>query len=134
MVAPLDIRSRDGANRAKLAEAAVSQWQAIDAALAPIIGSNGVAALYHRSLHLNAKSHPWMAHERSSDAFSMDLFALGRLLAERDAAEAAAGSSALVQTFNELLASLVGASLAERLLGPVWARFQNAPPQQDDPS
>ena len=134
MVAPLDIRSRDGANNARLADAAVSQWEAIDSALAPIIGGNGVAALYHRSLYLNAKTHPWLAHERSANAFAMDLAALRSLLADRDAVEAAAGSSALFQTFTELLASLVGASLAERLLGPVWAQSQGASPAQDHPS
>ena len=134
MVAPLDIRSRDGANSARLADAVVAQWKAIDSALAPIIGGSGVAALYHRSLYLNAKTHPWLAHDRSADAFSMDLAALRSLLAGRDAAEAAAGSSALVQTFAELLASLVGASLAERLLGPVWAQSQGATPAQDHPT
>lgn len=134
MVVPLDIRSRDGANNARLADAAVSQWEAIDSALAPIIGGNGVAALYHRSLYLNAKTHPWLAHERSADAFAMDLAALRILLANRDAGEAAAGSSALFQTFTELLASLVGASLTERLLGPVWAQSQGATPPQDNPS
>lgn len=134
MVVPLDIRSRDGANSARLADAAVAQWETIDSALAPIIGSNGVAALYHRSLYLNAKTHPWLAHERSFDTFSLDLAALRGLLASRDAAEAAAGSSALIETFTELLASLVGASLAERLLGPVRAQSQGATPEQDHPS
>lgn len=134
MVVPLDIRSRDGANSARLADAAVLQWEAIDSALAPIIGGSGVAALYHRSLYLNAKTHPWLAHERSTHAFSIDLAALRGLLADREAAEAAAGSSALIHTFTELLASLVGDSLAERLLGPVWAQSQGPTPEQDNPS
>ena len=134
MVAPLDIRSRDGANSARLADAAVSQWQAVDAALVPIIGNLGVAALYHRSLFLSAKVHPWLDHERSADARAMDLPALRAVLAGRDPADAATGSSALLRTFMELLASLVGASLAERLLGPIWAHSQSATPEQDHPS
>jgi hypothetical protein len=122
MMAPLDIRSRDRANSAKLADAAVSQWQAIDAALAPIIGSLGVAALYHRSLYLSLKAHPWLDHERSPDVPGMDLPALRAWLAGRDAAQVSEASATLLRTFMELLASLVGASLAERLLGPLWAQ------------
>ncbi|MBA3771848.1 MAG: hypothetical protein H0X13_04995 [Ramlibacter sp.] len=117
-----------------MADAAVTQWDAIASALTPIIGGNGVAALYHRSLYLNAKTHPWLAHQRNADAFAMDLAALRSLLIDRDAADVAAGNAALIQTFNELLASLVGASLAERLLGPVWAQSQGATPEQNHPS
>jgi hypothetical protein len=120
MVAPLDIRSRDGANSARLADAAVSQWQAIDAALAPVIGSLGVAALYHRSLFLSLNTHPWLDHERRPDV--LDLPALRALLAARDPAEVPEASATLLRTFMELLASLVGTPLAERLLGPVWSQ------------
>jgi hypothetical protein len=122
MVVPLDIRSRDGANSARLADAAVSQWQAIGAALAPIIGNLGVAGLYHRSLYLSLKVHPWLDHERNPDVPGMDLPALKAVLAGRDAAEVSEASATLFRTFKELLASLVGASLAERLLGPLWAQ------------
>lgn len=120
MVAPLDIRSRDGANSGKLADGAVSQWQAIDAALSPIIGDLGVAALYHRSLYLSLKIHPWLEHERGVDILGMHLPALRTVLAARDAAEVAEASAALIRHFMELLASLVGAPLARRLLGPLW--------------
>lgn len=120
MVAPLDIRSRDGANAAKLADAAVAHWHAINAALSPIIGTLGVAALYHRSLFLAARSHPWLAHERPSDVLGMDLPALRAVLVGRDAGEIAQASATLLETFMKLLASLVGPSLAERLLGPLW--------------
>ena len=129
MVAPLDIRSRDGANSARLADAAVSQWQAIDAALAPIIGNLGVAALYHRSLFLSFKAHPWLDHERSPDV--LDLPALRALLAGRDAADVSEASATLLRTFMDLLASLVGAPLAERLLGPLWAQSPDGTAAQD---
>jgi hypothetical protein len=120
MVVPLDIRSRDGANSARLADAAVSQWRAIDAALAPIIGNLGVAALYHRSLFLSKKVHPWLDQERGPDVPGMDMPALRALLAGRDPAEVSEASATLLRTFMGLLASLVGAPLAERLLGPLW--------------
>jgi hypothetical protein len=132
MVAPLDIRSRDGANSARLADAAVSQWQAIDAALALVIGNLGVAALYHRSLFLSLKTHPWLDHERSPDV--LDLPALRALLAAREVAEVSEASATLLRTFRELLASLVGAPLAERLLGPVWSQTPAGTAGQDTTS
>ena len=41
------------------------------------------------------------------------------------------GGGALLQTFYELLASLVGPSLTERLLRSVWAHSSSGPPAQD---
>ena len=131
MVAPLDIRSRDRPNGTAVADAAVAQWRAVVAALAPIIGSHGVAALYYRSLHLAAKVHPWLAHERGADAPPIDLVALRSLVAGRDAASAAEGSDFLLRTFMELLAGLVGVSLTERLLGPIVAQHLGGKPEQD---
>ena len=109
----------------------MSQWQAIDAALAPIIGNLGVAALYHRSLFLILKAHPWLDHERSPDVPGMDLAALRALLADRDAADVSEASATLLRTFMDLLASLVGAPLAERLLGPLWAQSPDGTAAQD---
>ena len=134
MALPHDIRSRDGASSARLADAAVSQWQAIDAALAPILGNVGVAALYHRSLFLSLKAHPWLDHERNPDVPGMDLPALRALLAGRDAADVSEASATLLRTFMELLASLVGAPLAERLLGPLWAQLPAGTAGQDTSS
>lgn len=134
MVAPLDSRSRDGADAAKLADAAVAHWNAIDAALSPIIGRLGVAALYDRSLFLAAKSHPWLARERGSDVLGMDLPALRTVLVGRDASEIAEASAASLQAFMKLLASLVGPSLAERLLGPLWAPPTAGTAEQDTPA
>ena len=90
--------------------------------LLPSSAHLGVAALYHRSLYLSLKIHPWLDHERSPDVPRMDLPALRAVLAGRDAAEISEASATLFRTFRELLASLVGASLAERLLGPLWAQ------------
>lgn len=121
MVASL-VRSRDDMDVAALADAAVSQWVAIGTALAPIIGDHGVAALYHRSLFMAVKAHPWLEHQRSPTAPGIDLLALRALLVRQDAAEVCSATVILHGTFMDLLASLVGAPLAERLLGPLWTR------------
>ena len=120
-------RTEPGGDAARIAEAVVSTWQDIDAALGPVIGKGGVAALYGRSLHLSASSHPWLAGLHDGDGSSMDLAVLQSALAQQDGAVAVAGGLAILQTFNELLASLVGASLSDRLLRSVWTRFSIAP-------
>jgi hypothetical protein len=51
-------------------------------------------------------------------------------LAGQASAEAAALNAALLGTFYDLLSSLIGATLTERLLDPVWASpFTDAPAQ-----
>ena len=121
MVAPLGIRSRQGAAAHVLADDTVVRWQAIEAALAPILGSLGVAALHRRSLYLAAQTYPWLALEAAADAPPLDLQALRTALAAREAEEAAAASQCLLQCFQGLLSSLIGPSLAERLLGALWS-------------
>lgn len=61
---------------------------------------------------------------------TVDLAALKAILAQQDSETATAGG-ALLQTFYELLASLVGPSLTERLLRSVWENPLSGPPAQD---
>lgn len=130
-MAALEIRSRDDEESARLADAAVAHWTAVHAALAPIIGGQGVTALYNRSLYLSLKAYPWLEHERSADALGMDLGALRALLVDRKAAEVIEASAALFRLFVDLLGNLVGASLAERLLGALWTIPSAGPAAQD---
>lgn len=100
---------------AQIADAMAATWYEVDAALAPIIGSNAVAALYKRSLYLAGRTHPWLAgaHE---EVQVLDVAVLKALVARQASDEAAIGSRALLQTFDQLLVSLIGPSLTERLL------------------
>ena len=116
---------------ATIADSAVSLWHDVATALSPIIGQQGVAALYNRSLHLVAATHPWLktAQEDSTRIPTFELLHRTLLLqAPRHAATAAAD---LFTTFNQILASLIGASLTERLLKPVWASSSNGQTVQD---
>jgi hypothetical protein len=128
---PLAHRIAADANAAQMADAVVAVWQEIDAALAPIIGPRGVAALYARSLYLTSASHPWLGHTHESVQAQMDLAALKSVFRQQSSANAASGGNALFQTFYELLASLIGPSLSERLLRPVWGNSPSGPPAQD---
>jgi hypothetical protein len=131
LAAPLAHRVGKDADAARIAEAIVSTWQEIDAALSPIIGQRGVAALYKRSLYLTGAAHPWLAATHGSVQPTMDLAALKSVFVQQTSADAAAAGNALLQKFHELLASLVGSSLTERLLRSVWANPSSGPPAQD---
>lgn len=110
----------EGADAARVADAAVSTLRDIDAGLSPIVGKGGVAALYKRSVHLTCAAHPWLSAVQPG-ALSPDEFAsLHAALSQQTASNAAAASAALLQTFTDLLTKLIGASLTERLLRPVW--------------
>jgi hypothetical protein len=132
--APLGHRLTAGADIGQVAETILALWQEIEQALAPIVGRRGVAALYNRSLKLTAVAHPWLASAPSGVLASMDPSALKAALLQQTAAQAAAGGSALFETFRELLASLVGAALTERLLQALWTPSSGASPAQDQSS
>lgn len=120
------------ATAAQIADATVAAWQAIDSALAPIIGQRGVVALYKRSLYLNLVLRPCLNAAIETNEPLLGLVALKSVMAQQSADDAAAIGGELLQTFHELLTSLVGPSLTERLLRPVWTGFISGPPAQDD--
>lgn len=131
IAASLADRAGAAATASQIADTTVAAWQVIDSALAPIIGPRGVAALYRRSLHLVRQSHPCLAAALEGLQPVLDLESLRLVLAQQDADEAAAIGGQVLQTFYELLTTLVGPSLTERLLRSVWANFLGAPPAQD---
>lgn len=124
-------RVEQGADAAQIADAIVSLWQQVNVALSPIMGQGSVAVLYLRSLHLISAAHPWLEATHEELHKPMDLVSLRGVLAQRTSAEAATAGGALVQTFYELLASLIGPALTEQLLHAVWENFLSGPPAQD---
>lgn len=131
IAAALVRRADDGATIEEIAAAIVAMWRQIDAALGPIVGHHGVAALYKRSLHLAGSAHPWLMGAREGVEPGLDLAALESLLLQQVNTAAATAGGGLLQSFCALLASLVGLSFTERLLRPVWDTFPIDPPAQD---
>jgi hypothetical protein len=131
IAAALAHRAGRDADAAQIADAVCATWQAIDAALSPVLGSRGVAALYKRSLYLTGAAHPWLALLHDGVQHTIELSALKPVIAQQTSADAAAGGNALLQAFYQLLASLVGPSLTERLLRSVWADSSSGAPAQD---
>jgi hypothetical protein len=108
------------ADSAQIADAVFVTWSGIDAVLVPIIGKRGLAALYKRSVHVTAQAHPWLSVADDVAPAAADFSELTPLLCQQSAAAALAGATALFSTFHDLLSSVVGPSLTERLMRPVW--------------
>lgn len=121
-------RSAEGAS---VVDAIVSILEEISAALVPILGSKGVAALYRRSLYLCATAHPSFADAFEDASARMDLTRLKVLLLEQDRAEVVLFGEHLLKAFYELLATLIGPSLTARLLRTVWENSLSVHPEQD---
>ncbi|AWM90163.1 hypothetical protein DJ564_04725 [Pseudomonas sp. 31-12] len=106
----------------------------MEVALTPIIGQQGVAALYRRSLHLCAITHPRLASTRDKVPAGMDMAALKSVIVEQSDADALFFGEVLLTTFYELLSTLIGPSLTERLLRGMWEpSLSDTPSQENSP-
>jgi hypothetical protein len=107
------------ADAERVAGAAAATWHEIHAVLATVIGPGGVAALYQRSLHLIRGTYPWLTAAHEEPVRAGEFAALRSVLSQQRSAQVVAANGALLQTFYDLLSSLIGVSLTERLLRSV---------------
>jgi len=107
-------------NASAIAEATLNIWRQVATRLTPVIGVRGVDALFSRSLHVTSKTFPWLSMAGNDGNSNALLASLNVRLASQETAAAAEASDALLVTFTELLATLIGESLTDRLLVPVW--------------
>ncbi|HXE36900.1 MAG TPA: hypothetical protein VN639_00395 [Azonexus sp.] len=113
-------RAGSGADAKAVADAAISIWHDARGRLAPVIGGQGVDVLLRRSLHIAGRTLPCLAVGGPAGSSSELLAALQARLAGCETALAIEAGAAFLVTFTELLASLIGESLTERLLAPIW--------------
>ena len=103
----------------------------IEAVMAPILGVRGVSALYQRCVHLTRAHHRWLGDAAEVAQSSIDLPALASAFTSQSPAEATAAAHALLHSFHDLLASLIGHALSARLLDPVWMRARSRNAEKD---
>jgi len=134
IVASLAHRVGPNVDTARIAQAIVSTLQDMNAALTPIIGQQGVVALYRRSLHLCVSVHPRLADTYDSVQAALDLNALKSVLVEQSETDALFFGEVLLTTFYELLTTLIGPSLTARLRRDVWEpSLSDTPSQENSP-
>jgi len=124
-------RGGPAADSAQIAEAVAWAWLQIADALSPIIGAQGFAALYTRSFHDTAATHPWLRVVQSDAVASMELGALKTALAQQDGRSAATAGGEMIQGLRDLLGNLVGPALTARLLQPIWDTLMSGSPAPD---
>jgi hypothetical protein len=112
-----------GASPGQIADSVAATWRHVEESLTPILGPQGVTALYKRSLVVTARSHPWLAGLPEGPPNTVDLAALTATMMEQESKEAARTGGELLQTFYGLVNSLIGASLTHRLLRFMWQTF-----------
>ena len=138
-VAPLANRVEGSAGALQIAAVLAGFCQEIDAALTPILGPRGVSALHVRSLHVCSRRHGWVlgpggiAGMSGGAPHASAVDTLLAWLAMRSPTEALESGDAYLQTFHDLLVTLIGSSLTERLLRTVWPSISSGTPAQDTP-
>lgn len=123
-------RVAQGASSADVATAIISSWLSIDIALTPIIGQGGVVALYKRGVYLTTPHFPWLNDALKIAPPPLDFSVLKSVLLLQNSIDAA-GGGALLKNFYELLASLIGPALTERLLQSAWTNPFSGESAQD---
>ncbi|GLK88461.1 hypothetical protein [Pseudomonas turukhanskensis] len=115
-------------------EAILATLAEVADALTPVIGEHGVAALYQRSVFLCASRYPHLSDlpgKTTNLAIGLDLAPLRSALLLHDCDAIRSCGSDLLKTLYQLLTSLIGASLSERLLRCAWENSLCGLPPQD---
>jgi hypothetical protein len=113
-----------------IAEAAIGLTREVARCLAPLIGSRGVDALVSRSLQLTVPAFPWLGLTGEHGNVMGSLASFKARLEVRDPMVVTEASVALLVTFTDLLVTMIGASLTDRLLGPIWAAPAPSPEEE----
>jgi hypothetical protein len=97
-------------------------WGSITAELIPIIGEDGFAILYARALHHARSAFPWLAAGPAPHPADTQFTSLRLSLQDRPIGEARVANEALLLTFTDLLAVLIGEPLTAGLLRAALGR------------
>lgn len=123
-------RIGDTSDIAKIADAIIATLQDMNAALAPIIGEQGVVALFRRSFIVCSKI-PRLAGMYDSLLPAMTLAEFKIVLLKQSAVNALYLGENLLISLYQLLTTLIGPSLTAKLLRSVLQTSLSDTPPQD---
>jgi hypothetical protein len=106
-----------GAERSEL----LLPWRRIATHLCPLIGESGFCALFGRAVHVVGPDHAWLAPPQPCRSPEQLFATLAERMALVDGERAARANDALLRTFTELLAALIGEKLTQQLLASATA-------------
>jgi hypothetical protein len=103
-----------------VADVSMHLWGKLADELISIIGEGGFQSLYKRSLHLTSATFPWMEINPPLLQNGSRFAGLQNCLEGQDSAEAGEASTALLITFIDILALLIGELLTSSILRMAW--------------
>ena len=98
----------------------IDLWERLAAELIAIIGEGGFQSLYARSVHLASAIFPWMVLSHPWQQTDSRFADLKKSLEAREFEEASEASIALLTTFVDILALLIGEHLTTSILHSAW--------------
>jgi len=98
----------------------VNLWEQLASELISIIGEGGFQSLYSRSVHLTNVSFPWMVLSHPWQRTDSRFANLKISFEGRDFSEISEASIALLDTFIDILALLIGELLTTSILRSAW--------------
>jgi len=108
--------SKGGPGRSEEHAQLIQSWRRLADQLGPLIGDSGFCALFGRACRVVGPEFKWLADTPPCKARDTQINALDDMLASVAPEHAQAAHAALLRTFTELLASLIGQALAQRLI------------------
>ena len=112
-----------------VASAAVTVYRQLLDSLSPLLGELGSAALLRRSLRLTETAFPCYTEVRRAESDGL-LQAVGVCLRRQSPDIASEASVALLATYLELLATLIGEQLTRQLLQEAWPELFMSPSEK----
>jgi hypothetical protein len=103
-----------------IVDVTIDLWERLAAALISIVGEGGFHSLYSRSTHLTSVTYPWMVLVHPWQQTDSRFADLKISLEGRDFAESSEASIALLITFVDILALLIGEDLTTSILRSAW--------------
>lgn len=112
-------RAAEGVDSSAIADATVHVLRLLHAELESLVGGQAVRALHARSVHLTRSSIGWTWPAAAHPQGELLSFLRADLVA-RSPAQARKAAETILLTFADLLISLIGEPLTQRLLRTAW--------------
>ena len=117
-----EIQARhSGTDARAVAAAAIDIWGQLAFKFVPLLGPNSVNSIYARSLEFNKPAFPWLPASLRQDVAELPFTVLKESFELRPADEIIRANNALLDTFINLLATLIGARLVIPFLRSAFA-------------
>jgi hypothetical protein len=107
------------------ANAAIGLWERVATQIIALVGEAGFDSLYARSVFLAQSTFPWLTEPSQSPPIGHRFAKLRVNLEEKPTQLASDANRLLLTIFTDMLASLIGEPLTERVLASVWGNFDH---------